>query len=78
MPSSDVSEDNGADQSKWGQPEKAEVLKSIPNNHKKAHNHLYSYSIPMYKKKKILKYFSKYKSGHFYGRGSGLVLVREG
>ena len=29
--------------SEWGGPEGAEVLNSIPNNHMKAHNHLYSY-----------------------------------
>jgi hypothetical protein len=31
--------------SERGQPEGAEVLNSIPNNHVKAHNHLYSYSV---------------------------------
>jgi hypothetical protein len=51
MPSSDVSEDSylfiiinkSLDWSKWGQPEGVEVRNSIPNNHMKAHNYLYSY-----------------------------------
>jgi hypothetical protein len=33
---------------KWGWPEQAEVLNSIPNNHMKAHNHLYNYSVYSY------------------------------
>jgi hypothetical protein len=34
--------------SERGRPERAEILNSIPNNHMKAHNHLYSYSVLIY------------------------------
>jgi hypothetical protein len=41
--------ESGADLSKPGWQEWAEVLKnSIPNNHMKTHNHLYSYSVLIY------------------------------
>jgi hypothetical protein len=33
---------------KPGQPERAEVRNKIPNNHMKAHNQLYSYSVLIY------------------------------
>jgi hypothetical protein len=46
--------------SERSRPEQAEVLNSIPSNHMKAHNHLYSYSVLIYiksinKSKKIPK-----------------------
>jgi hypothetical protein len=61
MPSPGVSEDSynvtvylfiiinkSLGRSERGWPEQAEVLNSIPNNHVKARNHLYSYSVLIY------------------------------
>jgi hypothetical protein len=39
---------NGIDRSERGQLEQAEVLNIILNNHMKAHNYLYSYSVLTY------------------------------
>ena len=41
--------------SKRGQPERAEVLNSISNNHMMAHNHLYSYCVLTYINKSLKK-----------------------